>query len=199
MCMTVELIYNVHVYCKIKQLLELHDCSSIIILSFTDISILPPRHMPILHVLPVIGFRRRDPDEDGDDVRFPEGLDDLTNTSFDSIPAEITLPPALFRERRRPGSESLTDLSLLYTTVMYQVFNSPIIHAERSASISSVIFQNMEAALPDRWVHNNCNSQCFYAECLCSCHYKPLAYTRVLYGMQGENCTCNLQVYVLLL
>lgn len=56
----------------------------------------------------MIGFRRRDPDEDGDDVRFPEGLDDLTNTSFDSIPAEITLPPALFKERRRPGSESTT-------------------------------------------------------------------------------------------
>ena len=54
----------------------------------------------------MIGFQRRDPDDDGDDVRFPEGLDDLTNTSFDSIPAEITLPPALFRERRMPGSES---------------------------------------------------------------------------------------------
>ena len=53
----------------------------------------------------VIGFRRRDPDQDADDVRFPESLDDLANASFDSIPAEISLPPALFKERRRPGSE----------------------------------------------------------------------------------------------
>ena len=115
-----------------------------------------------MSLIPVIGFRRRDPDEDGDDVRFPEGLDDLTNTSFDSIPAEITLPPALFRERRRPGSESTicTHRPFIIITVMCQIYNSPVVHAERSASISSVIFQNMEAALPDRWVHNNCNSQC---------------------------------------
>ena len=53
----------------------------------------------------MIGFRRRDPDQDADDVRFPESLDDLANASFDSIPAEISLPPALFKERRRPGSE----------------------------------------------------------------------------------------------
>ena len=67
-----------------------------------------------LHAFPVIGFQRRDPDEDGDDVRFPEGLDDLTNTSFDSIPAKITLPPALFKERRMPGSESSRPLALLH-------------------------------------------------------------------------------------
>ena len=107
----------------------------------------------------MIGFRRRDPDEDGDDVRFPEGLDDLTNTSFDSIPAEITLPPSLFRERRGPGSESTTCFQS-YMYIVHVCLRSVSItfyilyhaHTEKSASISSVIFRNMEEALPDRYV-----------------------------------------------
>lgn len=53
----------------------------------------------------VIFFRRRDPDTDDSDIRFPDSLDDIVNASYDSIPAEITLPPALFRERRAPGSK----------------------------------------------------------------------------------------------
>ena len=51
----------------------------------------------------VISFRRRDPDEDGDDIKFPESLSDLENTTYDNIPAEIILPSVLFRERRGPG------------------------------------------------------------------------------------------------
>ena len=51
----------------------------------------------------MISFRRRDPDEDGDDIKFPESLSDLENTTYDNIPAEIILPSVLFRERRGPG------------------------------------------------------------------------------------------------
>ena len=78
---------------------------------YNSLKLIALSHISQLHFA-VIGFQRRDPDEDGDDVRFPAGLDDLTNTSFDNIPAEITLPPALFRERRMPGSESTMPLHL---------------------------------------------------------------------------------------
>lgn len=64
----------------------------------------PPPSLSLFCV--VIGFQRRDPDVDAADVRFPESLDDISNTSYDSIPAEITLPPALFKERRMPGSKN---------------------------------------------------------------------------------------------
>jgi len=47
--------------------------------------------------LPVFGSSRNNPEES---TTFPESVDDLVNTSFSMIPAQITIPARFLMERR---------------------------------------------------------------------------------------------------
>ena len=68
----------------------------------------------IIFIYLVFAPRRCIPDES---TTFPESLDDLVNTSFSIIPAQITIPAQLLMERR--GANGMYSNFMCWTVTIY--------------------------------------------------------------------------------